>query len=434
MKSAESHKVLSSDHLDNCPRCPHGPMLLFEKTAGCKTSRFFACAAFRSRKECQFFVSVTTDQVVETGKIEKLADRCKSLVTVSFWEKYQKTIMLKERKENVFCHSCTSFICDKSEINCEHKGHKIETQVKTENMRRPTKLLKSMKETTKEAQFFFSEQTSNFITSTLDRLGVKSVISIGTPSLIERLKINYYLLDFDWRYGVFYGDNFSWYNMFNHHFMETMDDPDGSRSKTRFKNFINSLPTEETVAILLDPPFGGRVEPIASTLKKLVTEIRETGCLGDVLFFWVFPYFMEAYISNALPGTAMLDYRIDYSDHKMFNSDSRRGRKTGSPVRIFTNAPLNLIVHPEDEGYNFCSKCSRFVHKDNVHCNLCGICPSKAGGTYKHCSTCQRCVKPRWIHCGSCSKCVAQPHECNNKKRKLLHTPNCPRKLKKGQD
>jgi len=117
---------------------------------------------------------------------------------------------------------------------------------------------------------------------------------------------------------VFYGESFGWYNMFNDHFLETVDDPEGAKSKNRFESFVKSS-RSETLAVLLDPPFGGRVEPIADSLKKLVQTVRKSGSEADVFFFWVFPYFMEPYLRNELPGISMLDYRVDYADHKMFN-------------------------------------------------------------------------------------------------------------------
>lgn len=107
--------------------------------------------------------------------------------------------------------------------------------------------------------------------------------------------------------------------MFNHHFLETIDDPDATLSQNQFRSFLRSSRPDEPIAILLDPPFGGRVEPIADSLKKVVQLAREVGCSGDVFFFWVFPYFSEAYLNLELGSVTMLDYRVNYCDHKMFN-------------------------------------------------------------------------------------------------------------------
>jgi hypothetical protein len=45
----------------------------------------------------------------------------------------------------------------------------------------------------------------------------------------------------------------------------------------------------------------------------------------------------------------MCDYQINYVNHGSFKSAG--GRKKGSPVRIFTNLPLEKVELPEGEGY-----------------------------------------------------------------------------------
>lgn len=39
--------------------------------------------------------------------------------------------------------------------------------------------------------------------------------------------------------------------------------------------------------------------------------------------FLVLPYFMERFVVNCLPGMSMLDYKIDYINHKKFNSSGK---------------------------------------------------------------------------------------------------------------
>lgn len=36
--------------------------------------------------------------------------------------------------------------------------------------------------------------------------------------------------------------------------------------------------------------------------------------------FLVLPYFMERFVIKCLPEMSMLDYKVDYSNHKKFNS------------------------------------------------------------------------------------------------------------------
>lgn len=90
----------------------------------------------------------------------------------------------------------------------------------------------------------------------------------------------------------------------------------------------------------MDPPFGGRVEPIANTLKQIEAEYQLLNETTDVLpVFLFFPYFMEPQILNSLPHYNMADYKVDYDNHSLFK-DGSKGRKFGSPVRIFTNLSL----------------------------------------------------------------------------------------------
>lgn len=179
----------------------------------------------------------------------------------------------------------------------------------------------------------------------------------------------------------------------------------------------------------MDPPFGGRVEPLAHTVNKIIKKFQELKDTEKKLpVFWVFPYFMEPHILNSLPDFVMLDYKVDYDNHPLFTRDEK-GRKYGSPVRIFTNVDpkwvirsyknycfieysFRLIVLPVKQGYKYCEECEKWVSQENEHCESCGACTSKDGRTYKHCDTCERCVKPTWKHCNACGKCAQVDHKC----------------------
>ena len=116
--------------------------------------------------------------------------------------------------------------------------------------------------------------------------------------------------------------------------------------------------------------------------------------------FWIFPYFMESQIFIKLPKMAMLDYKVEYTNHSQFqkgihvlvsrleiNSISKpyylylfkgpKGRKQGSPVRIFTNLSLQKFQLPASEGYRFCSLCKKWISPENKHCSRCNSCTSK---------------------------------------------------------
>jgi len=167
------------------------------------------------------------------------------------------------------------------------------------------------------------------------------------------------------------------------------------------------------VVLVMDPPFGGRVEPLAETVHEIMGLHRKLcpNSQTDMIVLWIFPYFMEPQILASCPDFTMLDYKVDYDNHPLFASGPK-GRKHGSPVRIFTNASPKDIPLPEEEGYRYCSICLRWVSEENRHCTQCSACSSKDGRTYVHCNECMRCVKPSWKHCATCKRCCLPSHVC----------------------
>lgn len=119
---------------------------------------------------------------------------------------------------------------------------------------------------------------------------------------------------------------------------------------------------------------------------------------------------MEQHIQNHISYLQMTDYKVDYDNHTCFSSGPK-GRKHGSPVRMFTNIPLSKLIFYSDE-YHYCDICEKYVYKENKHCFLCNNCTSKDGSTYVHCNKCNRCVKPSWVHCFECKKCAQKDHKC----------------------
>ncbi|XP_060221298.1 rRNA N6-adenosine-methyltransferase ZCCHC4 isoform X3 [Meriones unguiculatus] len=220
------------------------------------------------------------------------------------------------------------------------------------------------------------------------------------------------LLDIDFRYSQFYlEESFCRYNMFNHHFF------DGKAALEVCKAFLQEE-EGEGVIMVTDPPFGGLVEPLAITFKKLIAMWKEGQSKDDshkeLPIFWIFPYFFEQRICQFFPSFRMLDYQVDYDNHALYKH-GKTGRKQ-SPVRIFTNVPANKIVLPPEEGYRFCSLCQRYVSLENQHCVHCNSCTSKDGRKWSHCFLCNKCVKPSWIHCSTCNRCALSDHSCSGPK------------------
>ena len=95
-----------------------------------------------------------------------------------------------------FCQTC-EIICDTD----EHKAHVL-TKFSRADLATPTKILEAKSENKKEAQYFFTPQTMEYLKETLQRLGITHVLCIGTPTLFENLPDNMekLLLDIDSRY------------------------------------------------------------------------------------------------------------------------------------------------------------------------------------------------------------------------------------------
>ncbi|TWW63755.1 Zinc finger CCHC domain-containing protein 4 [Takifugu flavidus] len=193
-------------------------------------------------------------------------------------------------------------------------------------------------------------------------------------------------------YAQFYSqEEFSHYNMFNHHFFDGQGAPADLPHRVRGGKAV----------MVADPPFGGLVKPLANSFSLISRMWRKAqnsdNGIPDMPMIWIFPYFFEPRILECLPCLTMLDYQVDYDNHPLYKH-GKTGRKH-SPVRIFTNISPTDFVLPEEEGYRFCSVCQRFVWILNKHCDKCNICPSKDGREWKHCSACRKCVKPcRWTY------------------------------------
>uniref|UniRef100_K7GBA5 Zinc finger CCHC-type containing 4 n=3 Tax=Pelodiscus sinensis TaxID=13735 RepID=K7GBA5_PELSI len=199
--------------------------------------------------------------------------------------------------------------------------------------------------------------------------------------------------------------------MFNHYFFG------GEAAHEICRKFLHQE-KGEGVILVTDPPFGGLVEPLAFSFKKLIAAWREVQgedhSSKDLPIFWIFPYFFESRILEFFPGFSMMDYQVDYDNHALYKH-GRTGRKQ-SPVRIFTNISPSMIVLPVEEGYRFCSVCQRYVSSGNQHCDICNSCTSKDGRRWNHCFLCKKCVKPSWIHCNTCNRCALPGHTCDRAK------------------
>ena len=412
MSRLEVDVILDEDEVG--PSCLHGPALLFSRMTADGEKIYYACSAHRERKGCSFY------------KLKSEWDKNNINYTVP---KLQDSQPLTHA--NQFCRTCNMLLSDVT--NKEHKKHDVLENLSQKMLLQPSKLLTPLDNAKSEAQYLFTEETVSIIVNNLVKCGVKKVLCVGAPRIHEYIlssgeKIESLMLDIDARYRQFYSETmFLHYNMFNHYFFH-------ENHKDIYLHFLKN----GRFALITDPPFGGRVEVLSSTLNKIrrdwykINGFEDTrmdcGTMKnrcnepqqeDFLILWMFPYFMEQHILRYNPDLVMMDMKVDYDNHSLFKTGNK-GRKHGSPVRVFTNIPGNQFVLPTPD-YNLCTKCNRYVCRTNKHCNDCNNCTSKDGRPYKHCFKCKRCVKCSYVHCIKCNRCHLQERDCQNDNTTTCH-------------
>ncbi|XP_075050850.1 rRNA N(6)-adenosine-methyltransferase ZCCHC4 [Mixophyes fleayi] len=418
---SEGIQVLLSDQSSECaPHCPHGPTLLFVKASkGMELGRrFYACSACRDRKDCRFFQ--WADDKVSQARLqarEEYNRSCQPPMTHDqYMTRFQEFIGLPLAKRK-FCRDCQQLLLQGDWGG--HSGHHLLGDVSISQLKSPSQLLHALENKKSNAQYLFTDRSCTFLLDTVISLGYRRLLCVGTPRLHEWIwlhcskdskhNVKSLLLDIDFRYSQFYSkDEFCHYNMFNHHFFG------GEAARDTCKKFLQE-DNGKGVIMVTDPPFGGLVEPLAFSFKKISEMWRTSSTTGNckvLPMFWIFPYFLESRILQCFPDFSMLDYQVDYDNHTLYKH-GKTGRKQ-SPVRIFTSISAEYIVLPASEGYRYCSACKRYVSSENKHCDLCNSCTSKDGREWKHCPLCNKCVKPSWAHCSSCDRCALKDHSCGS--------------------
>ncbi|CAH1966976.1 unnamed protein product [Acanthoscelides obtectus] len=412
-----SVEVVRKDPSDH-PSCTHGPTLLFLKHVGSSKERFYACSACRSRKDCSFYLPESN---IRKYNKNKWKERQKQFVSAV--NHHDKLAVLREirslpSQQRLLCYSCDTLL--KISEKGKHDGHSLLETISDHQLDHPLEILPALEQDEKEAQYLFSQASVDTIVSIFKNLGLSNIICIGTPKIHEHIQNNCedmssILLDFDKRFHNFYPPTqFGWYNLFNHHFFL-------QEAKEVFEEYLK-LHSFSNVTLIMDPPFGGRLEPISISLETISKSLQKYhGEEHNLLIFLILPYFMEPHVSNYIPELKICDYKVEYKNHSDFQNGPE-GKKYGSIVRIFTNAELSLVKLPE-YGYKYCKPCNKWVSKENTHCAKCNNCTSKNGSTYKHCSLCKRCVKSTWQHCKQCKRCALVDHTCKELEftRKCFH-------------
>ncbi|XP_026738837.1 zinc finger CCHC domain-containing protein 4 [Trichoplusia ni] len=391
------------------PLCMHGPTLLFSTEKG----RFYACASCRN-KECTVHID---EEDWQKENVRKRNEKYYSLIPkidkTAAWSNYSE-IKSRHYADRAFCNTCEELYALSESSKKHGKDHRVITPLTDEQLSRPTTWLPMLENDSVEAQYMFTKKSISTVFGILKNNNISNILCIGTPSIHEEAQslpdFTSLLLDYDKRHHLFQPPKqFVWYNMFNNYMFNGNED-----EKVLKKFFKNSR--DGGICIVLDPPFGGRVEPLVQTLKELTElyrQVLDKPGEGLLPVLWAFPYFSEPYITNMAPEIKMHDYQIEYTNHKKFLNRTKDGRKFASPIRFFTNLPLRTIDLSNDSNYKLCNKCKFYVSATNNHCYKCGGCTSKNGMTYKHCDVCKRCVKPTFFHCKACGRCAQERnHQC----------------------
>lgn len=382
------------------PMCIHGPTILFLSRSDNK--KYFSCAGIRNQK-CFYldFESNKSDKVVEdTSKVQV---NCNEVTKVNF---------LQVCKNRIYCKTCRIFVS----TLLSHESHDFIRGSSNEALKEPSLFLPQLDDDKFNAQYFFDDNTLDFLCSTFECLKLKKIICIGAPRLHDFIRskkpnLQSVLMDIDERFRAFnHPTDFIHYNMFNHYFF------DGNGEEEKLIQFLkDGDPTRSQHCLFTDPPFAARTELLSCTIKQIASLYCRVNAHHKILpVMWIFPYFNECHIKREMPQMEMLDFQVTYMNHQAYR-DGFKGRKAGSPVRIFTNIDPTLISYsPRFSNYRLCLPCNRFVSINNRHCNICKTCPSKNGATYRHCNDCIVCVKPNYVHCSKCNRCVQKTlHDCD---------------------
>lgn len=400
IKTTESVDVIIRDLKLN-PKCIHGPTILFSLKNG--GNKFFACAANRTGKCFHLdFKDFDQEKIHEFDEPANNVDKPRNLS----YEEVKRTISA----ERIYCETCEIFVDSLS----SHESHNFIRGVSDSAFKEPSLFLPQLDNDKLNAQYFFDDNSLDFICAVFEDLKLRKIICIGAPRLHDYImnkkpQLESILLDIDNRFEAFNSPKeFIRYNLLNNHFLNEDED--------KLLNFLRDDDNNNSQHCLFsDPPFAARTELLASAFREFSTKFHKVNSHHKMLpMFLIFPYFNEPHIQKEMPELEMLDFQVSYMNHKAYH-EGFKGRKEGSPVRIFTNIDPRLIKFPmRFKGYRFCSFCSRSVAINNTHCKICQACPSKNGAKYSHCPSCILCFKPNYIHCSSCNRCVPKTnHNCS---------------------
>lgn len=202
-----------------------GPMLLFEMNNDPST-RYFACSAYRDRKQCPAFISFP-----DWHKTKK-----KEISTIKRWqgsndlqeksgrmEAVRKNILQavtgQKSEDRHYCHTCNELLVDKK----LHINHQLSIGFSDEDLSNPLQvykiqfkivffnctlapflqLMQPLDSKKKEAQFLFTPASRNVIASLVDRSKSHHCLCVASPTIFQHMrktaKVKCLMLDLDVR-------------------------------------------------------------------------------------------------------------------------------------------------------------------------------------------------------------------------------------------
>lgn len=221
------------------------------KTISPNVKEYFACSAYRDRKDCSFYLnaadkddqkqkegqkkweaihqeiicnihnekrydkfvkimnSLKSTNMIQCTEMDKISlDKIKAFDTYSDldFNKSKKRKRLKDASKNLdigYCQTCKVLVKNK---NSEHIVCEVVRNLTAHQLMHPTEILKPKENSKAEAQYFFKSEVVEKIVSIILKMNVSRILCIGTPRIHEYVlnklkgKLESMLLDIDQSY------------------------------------------------------------------------------------------------------------------------------------------------------------------------------------------------------------------------------------------
>lgn len=155
----------------NNPWCAHGPTLLFSRKVKDQRKRFYACAAQRKRKFCDFYL-LEGDTIKNRIALEQ---KIKAFIeNINHEAMFANGVTSKTLKpfERIYCSTCCYFVLQNLE---KHVNHNLLRGISDYQFINPTAFLPPLETNETEAQYWFSKSAVENIVEMLKSLKYRYV-------------------------------------------------------------------------------------------------------------------------------------------------------------------------------------------------------------------------------------------------------------------